>query len=172
MIQIRPEKPDDRDGISEVTRQAFGCEEEVGLIIDIRNSEYFIPELSLVAVEGNTIVGHVLFSKIKLETGTEEKQVLTLAPMAVSPEFQKQGVGIQLVKAGLEEAARLGYTIVAVIGHPGYYPRFGFTPARACGIDVRFEVPDEAFMVLGLVDGALDDVEGIIKFSPPFEKLM
>ena len=172
MIQIRPERPDNRDGISDVTRKAFGSEEEVDLIIDIRNSEYFVPELSLVAVEGDMVVGHVMFSKINLETGAGQIPVLSLAPIAVAPEFQKQGIGIRLVEAGLEEAARLGYTIVVVIGHPEYYPRFGFTPARACGLDIRFEVPDEAFMALGLVDGALDNVEGIVKFSPPFDKLM
>lgn len=172
MIVIRPESPDDRDGISELTRRAFACEEEVGLIIDIRNSEYFIPGLSLVAVQDDAIVGHILFSKIRLKTEAGEIPVLSLAPMAVSPEYQRQGIGIRLVEAGLEEAGRLGHTIVVVIGHPEYYPRFGFKPARANGIDIGLEVPDEAFMVLELEEGALANLDGIIQFSPPFEKLI
>ena len=94
---------------------------------------------------------------------------LALAPMAVHPEFQSQGIGSRLVREGLERCRNLGHRIVVVVGHPEFYPRFGFTPARAKGLEAPFPVPDEAFMVTELVPGALDGVSGMIVYPAPFE---
>lgn len=172
MIVIRPEKPEDIADISSVTRLAFESEEEVDLIAAIRNSEFFIPELSLVAKDNRKTIGHILFSPIKIITETGEVPALSLAPMAVLPEYQRQGVGSQLLKEGLKVAVRLGHTIIVVIGHPGYYPRFGFRQAREYGLEIPFEVPDDAFLALELESGALDAGSGVVEYSPPFRELM
>jgi putative acetyltransferase len=172
MILIRPEKPEDIASIQDVTTRAFQGEEEANLIAAIRASDYFIPELSLIALDDtDQIVGHILFSPIIIESPEDSKsaEALALAPMAVLPEYQNRGIGSLLVQHGLEACKKLGYSIVIVVGHPEYYPRFGFRPARDCGIKAPFEVPDEAFMVCELVTGALKNVSGVVKYSPAFD---
>jgi predicted N-acetyltransferase YhbS len=94
---------------------------------------------------------------------------LALAPMAVRPEFQNLGIGSRLIREGLERCRNLGHKIVIVAGHPEYYPRFGFTSSRAKGLEAPFPVPDEAFMVIELIPGALDSVSGMIVYPAPFE---
>jgi putative acetyltransferase len=175
MLLIRPEKPDDILRIDALTRLAFQGEEEATLIAAIRASAYFIPALSLVAVgDTDQTVGHILFSPVTIESSEESKsaEALALAPMAVLPEYQNKGIGTLLVQHGLEACKKLGYSIVIVVGHPEYYPRFGFRPARAYGIEAPFEVPDEAFMVLELVPGALKNVRGVVKYSPAFDSVV
>ena len=171
MITIRPETAEDYAAIAEVNRLAFGQEEEAALIEALRRSPGFIPELSLVAVDGDRVVGHILFSPMVIETQDGATPALALAPMAVRPELQNQGIGSELVRDGLEECRRLGHRIVVVVGHPAYYPRFGFSPARARGLEAPFPVPDEAFLALELVRGALDGIAGVVKFPPPFEEV-
>jgi len=169
MIEIRPEQPGDEEAIAEINRRAFGGEEEVGIIGAIRKSEFFIPELSLVAESDGRITGHIMFSTISLfREGGPQENILSLAPMAVDPEEQNRGTGSALVRAGMEKARELGHRIVIVIGHPGYYPRFGFEQARRNGFEIAFEVPDEAFMVAGLQPEALLDAGGMVQFTAPF----
>lgn len=168
MTTIRPETADDYAAIHEVNLLAFGQEIEPRLVEALRRLPDFIPELSLVAVEAGQVVGHILFSPFVIETKDGAVPALTLAPLAVRPEFQNQGVGSQLVRDGLERCRTLGHRIVVVVGHPPYYPRFGFSPARARGLEAPFPVPDEAFMVLELVPGALDGVASMVRFPPPF----
>ncbi len=103
---------------------------------------------------------------------TESFPALALAPLAVLPEFQRRGIGFQLVKKGLEECRNQGHSIVTVLGHPEYYPRFGFKLAAECGIESPFEVPLEAFMVIELVSGALDGVNGVLKYSKAFDEIV
>jgi len=170
MITIRPETVEDYEAIGEVNALAFGQEDEATLVEKLRGSSGFIPELSLVAVEGGRVVGHILFSPFVIETKDGAVPALTLAPLAVRPGFQNQGVGSALVRDGLERCRTLGHRIVVVVGHPPYYPRFGFSPARARGLEAPFPVPDEAFMVLELVPGALDGVAGTVRFPPPFSE--
>ena len=170
MITIRPETAEDYAAIREVNLLAFGQEVEPRLVEALRRLPDFIPELSLVAVEAGQVVGHILFSPIVIETKDGSVPALTLAPLAVRPEFQNQGVGSALVRRGLEECERLGHRIVVVVGHPPYYPRFGFSPARARGLEAPFPVPDEAFLVLELVPGALDGVAGTVRYPPPFSE--
>jgi len=138
----------------------------------LRESDDFIYELSLVAVKEGRVVGHILFSPIAIETEIGLVRVLSLAPMAVLPEFQRQGIGSELVRYGLKECERFGHEVVVVIGHPEYYPRFGFSPARAKGLEAPFEVPDAAFMVLELKEGALEGIKGLIRLPPEFDGLV
>ena len=168
MPTIRPETAEDYDATHEVNALAFGREVESRLVEALRALPDFIAGLSLVVVEASRVVGHILFSPFVIEMKDGAVPALTLAPLAVRPEFQNQGIGSQLVRDGLERCRTLGHRIVVVVGHPNYYPRFGFCPARARGLEAPFPVPDEAFMVLELVPGALDGVAGMVRFPPPF----
>jgi putative acetyltransferase len=169
MMIIRPEEKKDFKEIHRVNELAFGGRGEADLIDDLRKTESFIPELSLVAIQNEEVIGHILFSQIVIKSKKRSTPALALAPMAVHPEFQNKGVGSKLVLRGLEDCRRLGHEIVVLIGHPGYYPRFGFLPARDRGLEVPFPVPDEAFMVLELVPSALKAAQGEIIYPPPFQ---
>ena len=163
-ITIRPEEREDYPTIYGVVRRA--CRENEARLVDmLRGLPEFVPALSLVAEMDGRVVGHILFTPTKTTTGGT---VLALAPVAVDPPFQRQGVGSALVLRGLAEARRLGYGVVIVLGHPDYYPRFGFSPARAKGFRAPFPVPDEAFMVLELRPGAAG-AGGTVIYSPVFE---
>lgn len=164
----RPETADDYAAVHQVNTLAFGREVEARLIEALRESPEFIPELSLVAVEDGRVVGHILFCPLVIETEDGAAPALALGVLAVRPELQKQGIGSQLVREGLERCRSLGHKIVVVIGHPAYYPRFGFSPARERGLEVPFPVPDDAFLVLELVPGALDGLAGTVRYPPAF----
>jgi len=170
-MQIRPERPEDRDAVFDVNRLAFGQENEARLVDALRLSSAFIPELSLVALDGSQVMGHILFTRIIVRGGSQAHDALALAPMAVLPPFQKQGIGSALVRRGLEDARGLGHRVVIVVGHPDYYPRFGFVPARPLGILAPFEVPSEAFMALELKPGALLGIRGVVEYPPEFNEV-
>jgi len=171
VMQIRPERPEDREAVFDVNRLAFGQENEARLVDALRQSSAFIPELSLVALDGSDVLGHILFTRITVEGRSGTHDALALAPMAVLPPFQRQGIGSALVRRGLEEARGLGHRVVIVVGHPDYYPRFGFVPGRPLGILPPFEVPSEAFMVLELQPGALLGIQGVVKYPPEFNEV-
>ncbi len=171
MMIIRPEKKKDYTAIYKVNELAFGGRAEADLVDDLRKTDGFIPELSLVAIHNQELIGHILFSPIAIKSKKSVTSALALAPMAVHPEFQNKGVGSKLAVRGLEDCRRLGHSIVVVIGHPGYYPRFGFLPDRDRGLNVPFPVLDEAFMVMELVPGALKAAQGEIIYPPPFQKM-
>lgn len=168
MIDVRPENQDDYAAIANVNRRAFDGESESKLIWKLRRSKEFSPELSLVACEKNRIVGHILFSPVTIEGAGGAVPALSLAPMAVLPEFQRRGIGSLLVHEGLERAREAGYGAVIVIGHPEYYPRFGFSPAALFGLRSSFPVPDEAFMALELREGYLRDIHGTVVYPEAF----
>jgi putative acetyltransferase len=172
MVMIRAEKREDIDAIHSVNSLAFGQEDEAILVQRIRESSGFIPELSLVAVKDSQVVGHILFSRIHIDTPKGDVAVLSLAPIAVLPEFQNSGIGSKLVREGLKKCKEMGHTIVVIIGHPEYYPRFGFVPARKKGLDLHFPVPDEAFMVCELVPDALEGIKGMVEYPPEFADAM
>ncbi len=150
-MNIRPETPSDTNAIALVNKLAFGRDEEALLVERIRNSPYYISELTLVAEINNSVVAHIMFSYIKL-VGEETFQVLGLAPASVHPDFQKQGIGSALVNAGLIQANVLGETLVIVLGHPQFYSRFGFKTSIDFGIESTFSVPEDAFMVKTLAN--------------------
>jgi putative acetyltransferase len=141
---------------------------EARLVENLRKSYSFNAQLSLVAIKEGRVVGHILFSPITIKTERGAVPAVALAPMVVHPEFQNQGIGSKLVRERLEQCRKLGHKMVVVVGHPNYYPRFGFVPARQKGLEAPFPVPDEAFMVKELVPGSLDGVTGIVEYPAEF----
>lgn len=168
MISIRDENPEDYAAVERVNELAFGRAGEAVLVSKLRAVE---PCISLVAIENEKIVGHILFSPVSVESEGEKFEAIGLAPMAVLPEHQNQGIGTELVKYGLEACKGLGFNIIFVLGHPEYYPRFGFAPAKTKGIECEYPVPDEAFMVLELQADALHRRIGTVKYRPEFDVL-
>ena len=155
---------------------AFGRPNEAMLVDALRAAAR--PHVSLVAVEhdasGNTeIVGHIFFSPVSIETDESVSQPLAmgLGPMAVLPQHQNRGVGSQLVREGLRACGRLGCGAVVVLGHPAYYPRFGFVPASRMGLRCEYAVPDEVFMATELSPGALGGMRGLVKYHPAFSEV-
>jgi len=168
-VRIRSEVPEDYDTIRALNDLAFGGPGE-GLLIDaLRRRDDFIPELSLVAVEKERIVGHILFSRIAIRTLEGTVPALALAPMAVVPDRQGHGIGSALVRHGLRECERLGHGLVVVLGHAEYYPRFGFVPAAPLGIRAPFDVADACFLVRELRSGARAGVGGTVEYPPEFD---
>jgi putative acetyltransferase len=145
-MQIRTEIPTDYPAIANLLRAAFKQEAEALLVERLRLSARYIPELTLVAEKEGLVVGHILFSYIDL-VGAKTLPVLGLAPLAVHPEYQRQGIGSALAQAGLAEAEKRGESIAIVLGHPPFYSRFGFEPSVRYGIESPFPVPAEFFMV-------------------------
>jgi predicted N-acetyltransferase YhbS len=169
-IGIRQEQTIDHEDIYELNKTAFEQDTEAKLVDLLRHSNAFIPELSLVAIADNKVVGHILFTKIKIKDENDnEFDSLALAPMAVRPEIQKQGVGGQLIKYGLDRAKKLGHKSVIVLGHEHYYPKFGFIPADKWKIKAPFDVPTNVFMGIELVKDGLQGVTGIVKYPKEFE---
>jgi putative acetyltransferase len=164
-VHLRPEAPADRDAIRHVNRLAFGQDAEGQLVDALRDGGYL--RLSLVAEQRGQVIGHILFSDLPILTDAGVVPALSLAPMAVSPQYQRQGVGSALVRTGLEECRRQGHRIVVVLGHPEFYPRFGFSPKLATHLASPFSGKD-AWMAAELVGGALDGVAGRVQYPPPF----
>ena len=147
-----------------VNELAFGREAEARLVDALRA----VPgAFSLVAVTDGQIVGHIMFSPIRVE-GSPEAPGVGLAPMAVLPDVQRQGIGSELVRAGVAECRARGIGFVVVLGHPEFYPRFGFTAAADRGLSCEYPVPSEAFMVLELRSSALEGVGGLVKYDKAF----
>ncbi|MBS6830713.1 MAG: N-acetyltransferase [Desulfovibrio sp.] len=167
-IAIRPECPEDFPIIHDLVRTAFENAEyasgdEHFLVDRLRGSREYIPELSLVAEEDGRIVGHIMFTRLKVGEAT----ALTLAPLAVPPSHQGRGIGGALIRRGHEIARSLGWEFVILVGHAGYYPRFGYKSAASFGIVSPFEVPEEAFMAINLRGGA-ERLPGLLQYSPAF----
>jgi len=171
-VIIRPETPNDIPAIYDVNLRAFGQPAEAQMVDKLRRDGDSIPELSPVAVDQGRIVGHILFPPVTIASPEGDIAALALAPMAVLPELQGRGIGSLLVREGLAACRRLGHHIVVVVGHPAYYPKFGFFPAREQGIEVPFPVPDEAFWVTALVEGALKGVHGTVRYPHAFDAIV
>jgi putative acetyltransferase len=163
---IRLESAEDIPAVRRVNELAFGSPDEASLVDALRAVSD--PQISLVAVEDGQIVGHIFFSPVSIESEDSNASALGLAPMAVLPQYQRQGVGSQLVREGLKECQRIGCHVVVVLGHPEYYPRFGFVPASQKGLRSEYPVPDEVFMVVELKPGALGNQRGLVKYRPEF----
>lgn len=160
--EIRAEAPADAPGVREVNAAAFGRDVEGRIVDALREQGALIA--SLVAIERERVVGHIAFSGATL-AGSE---IAALGPMAVEPSRQRDGIGSALVRAGLDACRRLGHDVVVVLGHPAFYPRFGFVPARPLGVTCEYPVPDEVFMVAELSPGALRGRRGVARYAAPF----
>lgn len=164
-VSARPEEMGDYAVVREVNELAFGRPEEARLVDAVRGSG---DAVSLVAAIDGEVVGHILFTRVEIGAGAASVKAAGLAPMAVRPEHQRAGIGSQLVRAGLEACRRLGYDVVVVLGHPGFYPRFGFVPANTKGLAYESPVPPEAFMVVELTPGTLRGVTGVVRYHREF----
>jgi putative acetyltransferase len=135
----------------------------------LRNNPRFLPGLSLVATCGGDVVGHILFFPIDIVTPGGRIESLSLAPLAVHPDFQAKGIGGMLTESGTKAARDMGFESIICMGHPGYYPRFGFRPASRWSIKPPMEAPDEAFMALELVEGSLEGKAGVVEYPREYD---
>ena len=164
---IRPESDDDAGGIRRVIVAAFGSELEADLVEALRNHGALV--ISFVACADDEIVGHVGFSPMHADSQPDQEDVLGLAPVAVSPQWQRQGVGSALIQRGLDECRKRGITVVFVLGNPGFYARFGFVPAHTRGLRSVYEAPPDAYQMLSLNDTFAAPSRGLIRYRPEFD---
>jgi putative acetyltransferase len=163
-VVLRRESLDDRSAVRAVTEAAFGRPDEADLIDRLRHEGAVLA--SFVAEVETQIVGHILFSRMLIETVDGPLAAVALAPMAVLPSQQRRGVGGQLIRHGLDWLRGRDEQIVLVLGHPDYYPRFGFSRDRARALASPF--PPDVFMALELSPGALDGVHGTVRYPAAF----
>lgn len=172
-LTIRQETPSDYDSVLQLIIQAFADmefsdNEEQYLVERLRKSDNFIPELSLVAISDDKIVGHILLTPIKIKNGIKSFSSLILAPVSVLPDFQGKGIGSQLIEAAHNKAKELGYRSVVLIGPPFFYHRFGYRKASDFKITFPFETPDNCCYAVELVPDGLSNVSGMVEFPPEF----
>lgn len=168
-MQVRPEQKGDEDAIRKVHTQAFGQGGAEAALVD-RLRAGGAAAVSLVAVVDGGVAGHVVFSRVGLQAGGGPL-LFGLGPMGVLPARQRRGVGAALVAAGLDACRREHADGVVLVGHPEYYPRFGFRPAAEFGLRCEFPVPAPFFMAIELADGGLAGHAGLVRYSPEFGKL-
>ena len=166
LTEVRRERPEDVAAIAHVNDTAFDQPDESRIIQAVRDAGH--SAISLVAAAEGLIVGHILFTPVDLESSGPPVTVFGLGPMAVLPAWQRKGIGSKLVESGLRECSDLGCQAVVVIGHPEFYPRFGFRPARGFGLRSEFEVPNEVFMATELIPGALAGRGGLVRYVREF----
>ena len=168
IVKIREETAQDIEAIGLVNEQAFAGVAEARLVDALRQNEKIT--LSLVAAIDEQIVGHILFSPMHIISPVGKTyQAVGLGPLAVLPNYQRQGIGADLCQVGLAMCRDAGHDVVLLLGHPTYYPRFGFQPASLFNITCAYDVPADAFMVLELQKGALDGVTGVAYYQPEFD---
>lgn len=169
MIRIRKEKSSDIEAIKYVNDQAFKQPVEGNIVKKIRNTDSKI--LSLVAEVENQIAGHIFFSHAEIEGHPEINKGMGLAPMAVLPAYQKQGIGTMLINKGISILKNQNVPFIIVLGHPDYYPKFGFEKASEYGIRCQWAgVPDEAFMILILDKNKMKNIKGVAKYREEWDE--
>lgn len=161
---IRPETEKNSDAVFKVNQRAFPTPAEAKLVNELRDGGFV--RVSLVAEIEGQVVGHILFSELPIVTAQGTVPALSLAPMAVVPEYQRQGIGSELVRRGLEACREQGHRIVVVLGWPQFYPRFGFSAELARTLESPFS--GDSFMALELVPEALNGISGRVQYPPPF----
>ena len=169
MVTIRKEQPSDIPAVHAINEEAFGQPTEADIVDAIRAA---CPDaLSLVALTGEEPVGHIFFSPVTIQSEKGGVTGMGLAPMAVLPAHQRQGIGSRLVHTGLDTLRRDGCPFVIVLGHPAYYPRFGFAPASTQHIGCQWEgVPDNAFLALILDTSRMEAVSGVARYRDEFDQ--
>lgn len=165
MIQIRAADMSDLTGVLQVHERAFGRSDEARLVALLQQAGKAV--VSLVAGRGGIVAGSIVFSPVTIRGAPHDFRALGLAPVAVLPDFQRKGIGSELIREGLTQCARAGYDVVVVLGDPRYYSRFGFSRAADHGLDNEYRVHDE-FMVIGLRERALEGVRGLVQYAPEF----
>jgi len=168
---IEAETEDDYDQISKVHALAFNGDCEARLVEKLRGTPMYVRELSLVARYKNAVIGHILFYPIKISTSGKKCVSLALAPVSVLPDFQNRRVGSRLIEEGLARARKLGFKSVIVIGHPEYYPRFGFQKASRYGISTPLNVSDNAFFAIELEKDGLKDCNGKVQYPVEYNEV-
>lgn len=166
-MKIRYESDSDRDRVSELNSQTFPTHAEANLVDALRSSAKCI---SLVAENENQIIGHILFSPMCVKS-SKDLSIMGLAPMAVLPKEQNKGIGSLLVERGLEECKASKVDAVAVLGHPNFYPKFGFQTSAKFNIKSEYKVPDEVFMIHELSTRSLSSISGIVKYHDAFKSV-
>lgn len=166
MTTIRPELPTDHDAVRAIHQAAFDTPLEARLVDELRKAGKDI--VSLVAERDGRIVGHILFSPVSVEIHPAGRRGLGLAPLAVAPEYQRKGIGGELIKSGLDAARAAGYAFTVVLGDPAYYRRFGFATASLTGLKNEYEL-DDPFMAQALIKGGLKGIKGLVRYAPEFE---
>lgn len=167
-MSIREELPIDHGAVFGIHAAAFDTDAEARLVDALRKRAH--PLVSLVAAIDHEVVGHILFSPVRIREHSTGL-IMGLAPMAVSPALQRRGIGSQLVVAGIERCRELGAIGIVVLGHPEFYPRFGFSPAHERGLRCVYEAPAEAFIALETIEGGLSGVSGTIVYHDAFALL-
>ena len=166
---VREEKPEDYQEVRRVNEAAFGRPDEAELVEALRDSGG--PALSLVALHQGRVAGHIFFSPLSIESQPASPTPMDLAPMAVLPELQNRGIGSLLVTRGLQECLRRGFPFVFVVGHPRFYPRFGFFPASSRGLRCEYPVPDDVFLNGRVSPGSAGRVSRLGEIGPAFARL-
>jgi predicted N-acetyltransferase YhbS len=175
-LKIRKSTDSDLNDILDVQIKAFGNEEGpkvAGLVSDLLSDPTAVPLLSLIAVNDNQIVGHILFSQAKVNDSKKQVSVVILAPLSVIPDRQRQGIGGQLIEEGFRILLESNVELVFVLGHPEYYPHHGFKPAGILGFEAPYPIPTKnanAWMVRELVLGAADDANGKVFCADALDK--
>ena len=165
-VHIRKESPADEIAIRALHNAAFESEAEARLVDTLRLEAR--PRISLVAMAGGRLIGHILFTPVTLDGANHGIHAVGLGPMAVHPERQREGIGSQLVETGIARCWVERQDVIVVLGHPEFYPRFGFVPADQFGLSCEWSVPSEAFMALELKRGVLDGNGGRVRYHPVF----
>jgi putative acetyltransferase len=166
LIEIREERAGDVEAIRDVNRRAFGQDQEANIVDALRSNGAVL--LSLVAILDGKVVGHILYSPISIEGGVPGA---ALAPMAVLPEDQRQGIGTKLIEAGNRQLKEEGCPFIIVLGHANYYPRFGFRPASAYGVRCEWDVSDDVFLLLVLNQDKMGKASGLARYRHEFSSV-
>jgi putative acetyltransferase len=164
-MRVRGEADADRAAVRAVNEAAFDSPAEADIVDALRAKGLEL--VSLVAERDGVILGHILFSPVSLR-GHHELKLMGLGPVAVLPRHQREGIGSALVREGLSRCVQLGAHAVVVVGHPQYYPRFGFEAASRYGLRCEYDVPDDVFMLVELSRASLRGVSGLIRYDEAF----